>query len=529
MLRIAKKIKGSMPFPTLLTLILVIIIIALVLVLSISMKLTETSEESFGKTEKTEYKESLFKCPGINRQSSYRTLHSESGDLGGTVKNYMSHNLEDLKFKCEVPGTSESGSGCVIESLKRTQRIDDGCDDIMNIGWFEFNFSDPSINFNFDYPCSGSFAKNGIILEESGDDLSNDMDKYTQFISPFSGDVHKSRFIFEVDGETYNWEEATNFENYVIEPIPSEEPQLWHYDSVNKVWELVNITEEGERYALWIYRECKMKVEEDPRICFHNHTYYADIFENMDVMSAFIPVEKRTLINSYFILLEKHEDTFANYCNDSLYNIKIKEKCAMDPLDDYYYCDYNKTNSIFKAGGEFYDWTLEVRGRYCCPEREIKDAEGYVIYDQDSGNPMEEGWQWNSQAMDGKGACCLGIGCMNIPCIEEGGKWMYGECWFEGSPGENCIGVCGSHIRPSGTPYTCKIPDLWQRVPKNCELQEKFGADCSNSCVPDSIAPADLGGGNCKYFDYDLFEIPPVDDYGCGSSVAGGKRFCACE
>jgi len=517
-------------FALVMTIVLVLIVIVIILSQAAGIGLTEIPQGSLEKAGEEKTEGSFFACPGIGRQSNWETLQSWSGDMGGAVDLSLSHHLEDVIFRCNVPGTSEPSSLCVIESLVRKQKIQDGCDDIMNIGWFKFNFTDPNLNINLEYPCSGSLTENGITLDSSGEELdTGDYMKYTQFVSPFPGEVHKSRLLFEVDEEIYTWEEATDTENHLIEPIPAEDAQFWHYNTAAAGWETVNSIQEGETYALWVYRECRMWVEEDPRLCFYNHTYYADVFENMDVITIKVPVDNTTVINSYFQLLEKWEDVGLGYCNEALYPIEIKEKCGMNPLDDYYYCDYNRTNLAFKAGGNLYNWTLEVQGRYCCPEREVKAADGSTIY-QEGGLPLIEAWTWNSNAINGEGACCLGPGCKNLPCIEEGGKWVYGECWFEGSPGENCTEVCESHERPSGSPYECKIPDHWERVPKSCRLQEKFGIDCSNSCNPDTLAPLDLGVGNCEYFDYDLYADTPVYDYGCDDEPGAGEvRFCACE
>ncbi len=516
--KMKKNKKGEITsISTVITMIVVLILITVIFAFVGISDFTGTTETSFEETKEEEFVETLYVCNGLNRQSSHRVLYKEKGNANSVITAPMFYNIENISFECNVPGTSEPDSGCVIESLERKQKVMDGCDEKENIGWIKFNFTKPRIGFNYTYPCSPGKPQNGLFLEktENASYLAwpTSRDDWTNFFSNFHGEIHKNRLMFEADGVKYNWTEATNYDNYLIGASTGN--KIEHWNAALGTWELVDSIKEGEKYALIVLRDCKMYLGEDLRNCFYNNTYSADVFDNFDVMSVFVPSENKSLINSYFCGLQKESIL---RCINS--NSTIREICEMDPEINWYYCSLDD----YTSSETFYDWEFKVKGYYCCPESgPIKTANDSLIYDE-SGNPIEEKWKWKED----KNACCLERGCKNLPCIEEGGKWMYGECWFNGTPGQSCEEVCNDHQLKNGENYTCVNATHWERVPKNCELHRKFGFDCT-SCSPSvNFAPYETSG-NCRYFDYELYAAVPVDDYDCSSSNAALRRFCACE
>jgi hypothetical protein len=181
-----KNKKGAIvPFAIIITLIFVLLVIGMGLITVDDAEATDRFNQSieFAKNETQEVKEETLEfCPGENRRSTEPvTVSMVNRDFSadGAIK---CANIEDMRVSCNVPGTHERDSGCLLDSFERTQWVEDGCEGPVaieycgvipcgyiprfNRGWYKFNFSDPDLNNEFYgknkkfiYPCGGTIKK----------------------------------------------------------------------------------------------------------------------------------------------------------------------------------------------------------------------------------------------------------------------------------------------------------------------------------------------------------------------------------
>ncbi len=121
-------------------------------------------EEAQNATERKD--EEVFEfCVGENRRSKEPVEVTVYNNNFGGASQRTAH-ITDVPITCNVPGSHETGSGCLLYSFIRTQWARDGCEDPYiywiglpiplpvgvskeNRGWYKFNFSDPVINQQF--------------------------------------------------------------------------------------------------------------------------------------------------------------------------------------------------------------------------------------------------------------------------------------------------------------------------------------------------------------------------------------------
>ncbi|UCG95619.1 MAG: hypothetical protein JSV92_01045 [archaeon] len=211
-------------------------------------------------------------------------------------------------------------------------------------------------------------------------------------------------------------------------------------------------------------------------------------------------------VKSEFALLNWDPGGFCD--PPSVFN--VRSECG--PPDKGIFCDAGVVRE------DFWNWTLIAGGYYCCPPSgQVKDTLGNPVGTTEGGI-LEEDWRWD-RILE---MCCVNESCSNYyDCEEIGGKWAFGECWFEGTG--NCNNVCNNE---PDTPMVCKPPDYWNRIPQTCEIHKIMGLDCRVSCTEslEEKAPYGTAGNECV----DQNNLTMSAGW-CEEPPAGFIRICACE
>ncbi|HDI02885.1 MAG TPA: hypothetical protein ENF95_01995 [Candidatus Aenigmarchaeota archaeon] len=145
---------------------------------------------------------------------------------------------------------------------------------------------------------------------------------------------------------------------------------------------------------------------------------------------------------------------------------------------------------------EFHQFTLRVKGRYCCPE----------------GYNWSRKWDW----------CCGDNGCTNKFCTSPA-FFSYSTCWVMAEKGENCEDACRK-LNMRCDSNIDKI--LSSGLEENCEIHEQAGITC-NTCKKasrgfNSMAPYVDEENNCYYYDKGGIK------FSCAGFNAGVVRLCPC-
>lgn len=276
----------------------------------------------------------------------------------------------------------------------------------------------------------------------------------------------------------------------------------------------------------WVYNSCKI-ASFAPILGFNDYRIYngTDTTGDLDY-EEWINCSKGSVGDSRWwdLFCADDECKYSSFISPILYNKGIYDEqqdlyfyinfvtAVKDPYDQLILPEYGICDEIIcdRHEEEFHHFEFKVTGRYCCPE-------GMV-------------WSRDFQS------CCADKHCTDIICNDEGGTWLYGECWFLGNGGESCNTVCEGHN------MYCKNPDDWTTIPEDCTLHEEVFKtmglfpvpfNCNNLCLKnlfiiyEFFSPYYDGGGKCRY--KTTSATYPFDKYLCTGVVPGGKpRICAC-
>ncbi|UCG95621.1 MAG: hypothetical protein JSV92_01055 [archaeon] len=238
--------------------------------------------------------------------------------------------------------------------------------------------------------------------------------------------------------------------------------------------------------------------------CYERYRWYADMERFYDKVMVILNPLNNTKVNVSF--WDMNQIAILGMCSHKKVSCEGGEFCRGD------------------ISHNFYGWGIESKGRLCCPPKEVRNATGSLLLDE-NGNLVEETWVWDTTLTE-DGTCCIDSGvperfCENMECEDKGGVWIHGSCWFKGDG--NCNSICSAYRHDDGARYVCS-PPIWERVPKECYIHGLLGYSC-DSCQAgpnDRLSPYVQGGSVCYY----------QNNYGvdeaqwCGTN--SNNRLCAC-